>query len=310
MIYDNQLIKEINSELAARRKAAESRAEYYADILGKNAGYAAAEKKYYTAKFDLSKARFNGNEAAEEKAASDMNAANETMESIRETLGITDKMTTPDYRCKKCNDTGITRNGKHCKCFEKLACEITLEELGIEKKTLPALSASAIKENNLDRYYAKFSDYCEKFDRTRKNVIIYGSVGTGKSHLAACIANELIDKNYNVVFVSACELDTIFLKYHTAPVSDKSFYLSLLCGCDLLVIDDLGAEPIYKNVTLEYLLLILSERLAKNMPYIITTNLSQEQILDRYGDRILSRLNDKKHGVNIEIKGEDLRRKR
>ena len=46
------------------------------------------------------------------------------------------------------------------------------------------------------------------------------------------------------------------------------------------------------------------------MPYIITTNLSQEQILDRYGDRILSRLNDKKHGVNIEIKGEDLRRKR
>ena len=77
-----------------------------------------------------------------------------------------------------------------------------------------------------------------------------------------------------------------------------------------MVIDDLGAEPIYKNVTLEYLLLILSERLAKNMPYIITTNLSQEQILDRYGDRILSRLNDKKHGVNIEIKGEDLRRKR
>lgn len=68
MIYDNQLIKEINSELAARRKAAESRAEYYADILGKNAGYAAAEKKYYTAKFDLSKARFNGNEAAEEKS--------------------------------------------------------------------------------------------------------------------------------------------------------------------------------------------------------------------------------------------------
>lgn len=310
MIYDNRLIKEINSELAERRKTAESRAEYYADILNKNADYSVAEKKYYSAKFDLSKAKFNGDEKAEKKAASDMNAASETMKKIREKLGITDEMLVPDYRCKKCNDTGITKSGKRCKCFEKLACEITLEELGIEKKALPALSASAIKENNLDRYYAKFSNYCEKFDEIRKNVIVSGSVGTGKSHLAACIANELIAKNYNVVFVSACELDTIFLKYHTAPVSDKSFYLSLLCGCDLLVIDDLGAEPIYKNVTLEYLLLILSERLAKNMPYIITTNLSQEQILDRYGDRILSRLNDKKHGVNIEIKGEDLRRKR
>ncbi len=310
MIYDIRLIKEINSELAERRKTAESRAEYYADILNKNAAYAAAEKKYKSAKFDLSKARFNGDERAEEKAASVMNAASETMKTIREKLGVTDEMLVPDYRCKKCGDTGITKSGKRCKCFEKLACAITLEELGIEKKALPSLSSSAIKENNLDKYYAKFAGYCEKFGEASKNVVISGSVGTGKSHLAASIANELIAKNYNVVFVSACELDTIFLRYHTAPVSDKSFYLSLLCGCDLLVIDDLGAEPVYKNVTLEYLLLILSERLAKNMPYIITTNLSQEQILDRYGDRILSRLNDKKHGVNIEIKGEDLRRKR
>ncbi|MCI6733506.1 MAG: ATP-binding protein [Clostridiales bacterium] len=310
MIYDNRLIKEINSELAERRKAAESRAEYYADILTKNADYTAAEKNYNTAKFNLSKARFNGDDTAERKAASDMKAASETMKAIRKKLGVTDEMLIPDYHCKICNDTGITRSGKRCRCFEKLACEITLEELGIAKKPLPLLSESAIKENNLDRYYAKFSGYCKKFGEIRKNVVISGSVGTGKSHLAACIANELIANNYNVVFVSACELDTIFIKYHTAPVYDKAFYLSLLCGCDLLVIDDLGAEPIFKNVTLEYLLLILSERLTKNMPYIITTNLSQEQLLDRYGDRILSRLNDKKHGVNIEIKGEDLRRKK
>ena len=100
------------------------------------------------------------------------------------------------------------------------------------------------------------------------------------------------------------------MKYHTAPVSDKAFYISLLTGCDLLVIDDLGSEPIYKNVTDEYILMILSERLSNGMPYIVTTNLTQTQLLERYGDRIVSRLNDKHSGVRIEINGEDLRRKK
>ena len=139
-------------------------------------------------------------------------------------------------------------------------------------------------------------------------MIISGSVGTGKSRLTECIAGELTKKGFNVVFLSACQLNTIFLTYHIAPVYDKSFYISLLSGCDLLVIDDLGTEPIYKNVTLEYLLTVLSERNSKNMPYIVTTNLTQEQLLDRYGDRILSRLNDKKQGIRIEINGKDLRR--
>ena len=123
MIYDNRLIKEINSELAERRKTAESRTEYYTDILNKNADYSVAEKKYYSAKFDLSKAKFNGDEKAEKKAASDMNAASETMKAIREKFGITDEMLSPDYRCKKCCDTGITKSGKHCKCFEKIRCK-------------------------------------------------------------------------------------------------------------------------------------------------------------------------------------------
>ncbi len=305
---DNQLIKEINVTLEERRKIAESRADKYTEILFSDAEYSEAEKVRAAAKFEYSKARFSGDKKAEDAALSAIKKADEKMESAMKKSGITREMLNPDYFCKACNDTGRLQNGKRCKCFLSLAREITLEELGIGKKTFPSFAASAVlKANKLDKYYAKFADYCKRFDENPKNVLITGSVGTGKSHLAGAIANELTKKNFNVVFISACELDTVFLKYHTAPVYDKSFYLSLLSECDLLVIDDLGAEPIYKNVTLEYLLMILSERLAKNMPYIVTTNLSQEQLLDRYGDRILSRLNDKKHGVSIEINGVDLR---
>ncbi len=309
MIYDNRLIKEINDELSARRKKAEAVAERYAYVLNENEGYAALKKEHASAKFDYSKARFAANENASKIASEKIKKAEAEMKKIQKSLGISDEMLSPRYFCTACGDTGNLPDGRKCKCFEKLAAEITLDELGIGKKEFPSFEeACKLTENGLDKIYSKFRDFCDHFPSTSKNVVISGSVGTGKSHLSECVAGELTKRGFNVVFLSATQLNTIFLTYHTAPVYDKSFYISLLSGCDLLVIDDLGTEPIYKNVTLEYLLTVLSERSAKNTPYIITTNLTQEQLLDRYGDRILSRLNDKKHGIRIEIGGKDLRR--
>ena len=309
MIYDNRLIKEINDELSSRRKKAEAASERYADALSENESYAKLKKEYATAKFDYSKARFAADEKTEKEASQRIRKAEAEMKNIQKSLNISDEMLSPRYLCKACNDTGTLPSGKKCRCFEQLAAEITLDELGIDKREFPSFEESRkLTENGLDKIYDKFRSFCDHFPSTSKNVIISGSVGTGKSRLTECIAGELTKKGFNVVFLSACQLNTIFLTYHIAPVYDKSFYISLLSGCDLLVIDDLGTEPIYKNVTLEYLLTVLSERNSKNMPYIVTTNLTQEQLLDRYGDRILSRLNDKKQGIRIEINGKDLRR--
>ena len=296
MIYNNTLIKEINERLLERRKIAEAKVQKYTDVLNADKDYSEAFNKHNSARFDFSKAKFTGNKEAEEKASAEIGKAAEDMSIISKKLGITADMLQPDYTCKQCNDTGFLKNGKRCSCFKKLAIEITLDELGIDEKNLPAFSSSKdVTQNKLDKFYPKFIAYCDHFSEKSKNVVVSGSVGTGKSHLVGCIASEL---------------NTIFLKYHTAPVSDKAFYISLLTGCDLLVIDDLGSEPIYKNVTDEYILMILSERLSNGMPYIVTTNLTQTQLLERYGDRIVSRLNDKHSGVRIEINGEDLRRKK
>jgi len=311
MIYNNTLIKEINERLAERRKNAEAKAQKYADVLNADKDYSDAFNKYNTARLNFSKAKFIGDKEAEKKASEEIKKASSDMNKFSKKLGITRDMLLPDYTCKQCNDTGFLKNGKRCACFKKLAIEITLNELGIAEKPLPDFSSSKdIGLNGLDRFYPKFVSYCDHFSEKSKNVVVSGSVGTGKSYLVGCIANELKNKGFNVIFLSACELNTIFLKYHTAPVSDKAFYISLLTGCDLLVIDDLGTEPVYKNVTEEYLLMILSERLSNGMPYIVTTNLTQTQLLERYGDRILSRLNDKHSGVRIEINGEDLRLKK
>ena len=74
---------------------------------------------------------------------------------------------------------------------------------------------------------------------------------------------------------------------------------------DLLYIDDLGVEPILNNVTVTYLYALLVDRMDKKT--IITTNLDVMKMEERYGERILSRLLDKRKGAMMTFEGEDLR---
>ena len=64
-----------------------------------------------------------------------------------------------------------------------------------------------------------------------------------------------------------------------------------------------------KNVTLEYLQLVLDERTRDGRTTVITTNLSEKQLKDRYGERIFSRLSDTRHALLRRIPGKDLRLK-
>ena len=93
---------------------------------------------------------------------------------------------------------------------------------------------------------------------------------------------------------------------HTSAL-DKAFTFDCLTNCDLLVVDDLGTEPVYNNVTVEYLVALISTRLDIKKPFIITTNLNANELKARYNDRLASRLNDKQTTRFIEFKGVDLR---
>ena len=79
---------------------------------------------------------------------------------------------------------------------------------------------------------------------------------------------------------------------------------------DLLVIDDLGTEPMRKNVTKEYLLILLNERIAKGKSTIITTNLNPEQVLEKYEERIFSRMFNKRETLILQFVGKNQRLKR
>ena len=99
----------------------------------------------------------------------------------------------------------------------------------------------------------------------------------------------------------------LFTSYHTTLDLSKTDYLNSMLKSDCLLIDDLGTEPIKRNITLEYLYLILNERLNSNKKTIITTNLNLEEILSRYGERIFSRIANKKTSKCFQMQGNDLR---
>ncbi|MBQ8451289.1 MAG: ATP-binding protein [Clostridia bacterium] len=226
-------------------------------------------------------------------------------------LGISEADLEPKFECKKCNDVGFV-NGVMCQCFKRRRTEEILKASGLgngEILTLKNFETTA-KNKQQSEFFEKLKNklelWCEKFP-TSKNLIFQGKTGVGKTFSAKCIAGEIAKKGFEVLFVSAYEMSSMFLKYHTTFSSQKEAFFAPLVEADLLVVDDLGTEPPYKDVVFDYLYLLLSERERFARPTVITTNLLPSQIMDYYGERIYSRIFNKKTSVRLQILGDDLR---
>lgn len=215
-----------------------------------------------------------------------------------------------NWHCEKCRDTGRLDNGDYCECYNRLEMKYYREEMGLNR--LPSISFSDHKQGlneTLDKLYQGMASYVSYFPNNKKRKLIFsGSVGVGKTYLVAAIANELIKKGYKVMYISAIDLTQLFLNYHMANVSDKEMLFSPLKQADMLIIDDLGVEPIYNSITIPYLYQILELRGMRHM--IITTNLTLEDIEARYGERICSRIVDVDNSMMLRMSGDDLRLKK
>lgn len=216
--------------------------------------------------------------------------------------------------CPVCGDSG-NDGGKICKCIWneyiaqlKSECSIaekapfTFEDCNFEK-----ISDSA-QRAHLEKFYAHMKKYAAKLpDVNTKNTVLSGGVGTGKTCLASAIARAAVERGKSCKYMSAYEFSTCMLTCHTSPIAERADRIRDVLTADLLVIDDLGTEPILKNVTVEYLLLVLEERGRAGLCTVITTNLDADGILARYKERIYSRLSDKIHSKYFTLSGNDLR---
>lgn len=302
MLKSKVLIEKVNARYFELKTQHQSVNHYNEQILLSNENYVNFSNQLGKLKFSLAKAEYLGDNTT----ANSLKTQVETLEKLIETLKSTLPLTKIEYNCDICKDTGVI-DGKRCKCFYRYVTEFMLESLGICEVEETEFS-SIMVDKNLTKQYKVIKNYADNFPNTQiPNLILSGNVGTGKTTFAKCVYTTVKKSDNVCVFLSATELNGIFLKVHTS-IADRNVNFDLLTEADLLIIDDLGTENIYKNVTVEYLLSLISTRLERNKPFIITTNLTTKELLDRYNERFLSRLSDPKKTLFIPFKTEDLRR--
>lgn len=225
------------------------------------------------------------------------------LEFILKDMGLNGTDLEPNYECRLCNDTGYIK-GKPCECLKKEINNVLLSYSGFQDR-LPTF-----EENEIDNPAFSFmKKWCETKNE-KYNVIIWGPTGTGKTYLTECVASKLIEQNRIVLYTTAFNLNNALLNYHISFDPKRNEIIEPYLSCEALIIDDLGSEPMIRNVTKEYLYLIINERLLNHLPTIITTNLTPVDILNTYDERIYSRLMSKKTSVSISLDGEDLRIKK
>ncbi len=217
---------------------------------------------------------------------------------------IDESKLTPKYDCPICNDTGVV-GGRICKCLlNELNKTISINSSSqSEFKNFENSDDSSLTAND-KKAYEVIKSWCEKYPEiTKINLNILGGAGSGKTFLLECVANEMLNKNYVVVYKTAFELNELARLYHIG----KSFEFGDVLNADILLIDDLGTEPILKNVTIEYLYNLINTRQIHKKPTFISTNLSLDNILSRYDERIFSRLANKHLAITINLTSADKR---
>lgn len=123
------------------------------------------------------------------------------------------------------------------------------------------------------------------------NVLIYGSYGTGKSHLAISCTKLAINNGRTALFISVPKLfSKIRSTYNKESDMTEEQLISLINSVDLLVLDDIGAESGKEDWAQDKLFSILDERQGKRTIY--TTNLDRATLEAKIGGRNLDRLED------------------
>ncbi len=228
----------------------------------------------------------------------------------------------PVFVCNDCKDTGYIGNEK-CHCFQKAIIDLlytqsNLKEL-LQRENFDHFSFDYYSANHIDtktgtnslanmqKAYSVAQKFIETFGKEFHNLFLYGDTGVGKTFLSNCIAKELIDRSFSVIYFSSFELFDTLAKSKFEKDADADEMNEHIFDCDLLIIDDLGTE-LANSFTVSQLFLCLNERLLRGKSTIISTNLSLDSLVDIYSERTFSRITS--NYTMLKLTGDDIRIKK
>lgn len=237
--------------------------------------------------------------------------------------GISPQLLQMEYACEKCKDTGYIDN-QPCTCLKQKLMDHLYDQSNVRR---------IVQTDNFDYYdYRLFSDrvepgesisprenaqnilrigldFVEHFQEHPKNLLLYGATGLGKTFFCSCVAKELLDAGYVVLYLTAGQMfrkmeELHFVRNKSEEVQqEEQQWDAELLDVDLLIIDDLGTE-FPTLFTASQLFRLLNERALREKSIIISTNLEPKNITEQYSDRVTSRLREFEV---LHFFGEDLR---
>lgn len=243
-------------------------------------------------------------------------AAQAALESLLRQNGYSPEQLKPRYACPLCEDTGRS-GGRQCACVGQLARALRRQELARQSalavSSFDTLDAGVYPDTpdpalgvTVREYMRRTLDtlrqYAEQFGPKSTSLLLYGNAGLGKTHAALAIAGAVLDKGFDVVYISAQEMCAELEK---ARFEDESPLMDAMLEADLLILDDLGTESL-TSYSMSCFYTLVNTRMARTAPTIYTTNIVDGALLEqRYTEKIASRLSGSCEPV--EFLGEDVR---
>ncbi|MCL2036241.1 MAG: ATP-binding protein [Oscillospiraceae bacterium] len=206
------------------------------------------------------------------------------------------------YTCEICRDTGIADSSR-CECYRNAVRRLAAKGINstsplvltgfetFEVELYPeiyklnegeSLPAREVMRHNFD--YCK--NYAENFHLPGFGLLLTGRTGLGKTHLSLAIAGKVLEQGYNAIYGSALDFFRKVEDEHFGR--EKGNTMDSLQSAELLVLDDIGTEftsSFYASVFYN----LINSRMNYGNPTVISTNLSMEELKERYGERLVSR---------------------
>ena len=211
------------------------------------------------------------------------------------------------WDCPKCRDTGYIE-GRPCDCLMELydrarARDLSaLMRLGSESfgtfdlglyDDRPDPMTGVAPRQHMETVFNICYDYALNFRQGRSNLLFRGGTGLGKTFLSACIAREVSQQGFSVVYETAVSAMEAFEAQRFSRDSEDAGraddQVRRLTGCDLLILDDLGTEMV-TEYTRSALYTLVNDRLLHRKRTVISTNLTAAQMEKRYTPQLMSRL--------------------
>ncbi|MEG2152132.1 MAG: ATP-binding protein [Clostridia bacterium] len=216
----------------------------------------------------------------------------------------------PRWSCAACEDTGFVGavHRRMCMCLKQRLLRTNYATGDIQPSdNFSAFRTDIYKDERQRRLTTRAKEICEQYadafpNNERHSLLLIGKTGLGKTFLLNCVADRIIANGHSVLKLTSYNMVDAYRSSIFAGAKEIECIMP-----ELLIIDDLGSEPVIPNITIEYLFSVINERQNAGLATAIATNLAPTDILDRYGERLFSRLIAPRLCTVIQLEGADMR---